>query len=169
LFAPTPEGEARLLLLISEFSSGTREGVAGRTKLAKLDFLLRYPAYFERALAVRVPDVRAPDSGDESNNIETPMVRFRYGPWDPAYFALLGALIGRRLIVVVPGARGLAYRATDQGKILAEQLAQNDAWSQTAERVVLLRRHFDLAGTTLKNFIYREFPEVVGAQWGEWL
>lgn len=167
LFAPTPEGEARLLLLIAGFSSGNRPGIQGRTKLAKLDFLLRYPAYFERALAVRAPNAVPPDSGFEIDNIETRMVRFRYGPWDPAYFALLGALIGRRLVAVVPGQRGLAYRATDVGREIAARLAGHESWSHTAERVALLHRHFDLTGSNLKNFVYEQFPEVVGVRWGD--
>jgi hypothetical protein len=45
-FAPTAEGEARLLLLIDAFSAGG-EHLQGRVKLAKLDFLLRYPRFFD--------------------------------------------------------------------------------------------------------------------------
>ena len=30
------------------------------------------------------------------------MMRYRYGPWDPSYFAVLGSLVGRELIEVVP-------------------------------------------------------------------
>ena len=42
-FHPSLEGEARLLLLVEAFSRG-RKVLEGRTKLAKLDFLLRYRA-----------------------------------------------------------------------------------------------------------------------------
>ena len=52
LFQPTIEGEARLLLLIEAFSRGIKT-LEGRTKLAKLDFFLRYPRYFHRALQIR--------------------------------------------------------------------------------------------------------------------
>jgi hypothetical protein len=51
-FLPTAEGEIRLLLLIDAFS-GHREGLQGRTRLAKLDFLLRYPSFLRRALEKR--------------------------------------------------------------------------------------------------------------------
>ena len=29
-----------------------------------------------------------------------------------------------------------------------------------------LKRHFDLSGSTLKDFIYEHFPEVSSANWG---
>ena len=41
-FQPSLDSEGRLLLLIAAFSRGNRV-LEGRTKLAKLDFLLRYP------------------------------------------------------------------------------------------------------------------------------
>jgi hypothetical protein len=47
LFRPSVEGEARLLILIDAFSRG-RNSLEGRLKLAKLDFLLRYPRFFRR-------------------------------------------------------------------------------------------------------------------------
>jgi hypothetical protein len=122
VFTPTIEGEARLLLLIDAFSRRA-QGLGGRTKLAKLDFLLRYPKYFERALRVRVGETVAKQFSSPSDNIETRMVRYRYGPWDPAYFALLGALKGRGLIVEIPARRGVSYKVTEQGSRTAARLA----------------------------------------------
>src|SRR6266496_5531002 len=58
LFQPTEEGEARLLILIASLSGPTRS-LEGRTKLAKLDFLLRYPTFLRRALAKRGVSERA--------------------------------------------------------------------------------------------------------------
>lgn len=166
LFQPTDEGQARLLLLIEAFSKKA-EGLEGRTKLAKLDFLLRYPNFLRRALEIRAPGT-APASGDaDLETIEDRMVRYRYGPWDPAYFALLGALIGKGLVVTIPGKRGVMYRTTARGKEVAARLARTDAWGATAQRAQQIKRHFDLGGTTLKQFIYRHFPEVAGATWGQ--
>ena len=62
LFLPTPEGEGRLLLLIDMFTTPTRS-LEGRTKLAKLDFLVRYPGYFRRAIALRAPELEVAGSG----------------------------------------------------------------------------------------------------------
>lgn len=167
LYAPTSEGEGRLLLLIDAFSlnDGT---VQGRTKLAKLDFLLRYPVFFEKAMGLRgIPaeDVRA---ASEDRNIETRMVRFRYGPWDPSHYAVLGSLIGRGLIRTVREERYVAFRTTDRGAEVARRLAQTEPWSDIGRRSRLLRRAFkSQTGAFLKNWIYDNFPEVTGASWGE--
>ncbi|MEI2827465.1 MAG: hypothetical protein V9F04_14510 [Dermatophilaceae bacterium] len=48
------------------------------------------------------------------------MMRYRYGPWDPSYFAVLGSLVGRGLIEVVPaqGTNALGHRTTQSGAAL---------------------------------------------------
>jgi hypothetical protein len=163
LFRPTAEGEIRLLLLIDAFSNQAG-GLQGRTKLAKLDFLLRYPAFFQRALAERSSSTNHVDL-PEANPIEQRMVRYRYGPWDPSYFALLGSLIGRGLIEVVPYDRGLGYKTTDPGATLAVRMRAQPSWSNTANAIKLLRRHFNLSGSTLKRLVYQWFPEVSSTRW----
>jgi hypothetical protein len=165
LYRADIEAEARLLLLISAFTRPTH-GLQGRTKLAKLDFLLRYPEFFRRALAARgraILDSPQP----EENNIERRMVRYRYGPWDPAYYALLGSLLARGLIETVPTGRYIDLRVTSTGRSVADSLARTLAWSPIAERANLLRSTFARqSGAWMKDFIYQEFPEVARAEWG---
>ena len=163
-FQPSLEGEARLLLLIEAFSS-LNKVLEGRTKLAKLDFLLRYPIYFERALQIRRPQLTYTQEAQKPD-VESRMVRYRYGPWDPSYFALLGRLIGKGLVQPIPFARGIGYRATNKGRMVATALQKEPAWLDVAQRVDILRKHFDLSGTSLKKFIYEHFPEVTRATWG---
>lgn len=167
-FQPTLDGEGRLLLLIAGFSGGSRV-LEGRTKLAKLDFLLRYPSYLTRALQIRKPDLRIGSLSEEKPDLEGSMVRYRYGPWDPSYFALLGRLIGKGLVEPVPFARGIGYRVSDRGRAIAGELAREPAWEDTAARVALLSRHFNLSGTSLMKFVYEHFPEVTQASWGDTL
>ena len=164
-FQPSLDAEARLLLLIEAFSRGRRV-LEGRTKLAKLDFLVRYPSYFARALQIRRPELVGATEEPEPD-LESRMVRYRYGPWDPAYYAVLGRLIGKGLVRPAPFARGIGYRATDEGRAIAVTMRDEPAWRDTADRINLLRRHFDLSGTNLKKFIYQHFPEVTRATWGE--
>ncbi len=168
LFLPSTEGEGRLLLLIDAFTR-KKEALEGRTKLAKLDFLLRYPNYFERALSLRGIESSEEMTSVEHDNIENRMIRYRYGPWDPAYFSLLGSLIGRGLVIQVPTRSGVGYRTTKSGNSVTTSLASTDSWRRTALRTHLLKRHFDLTGAKLKSFIYQHFPEVVSAAWGETL
>ena len=164
-FQPSLEGEARLLLLIEAFSR-RRKVLEGRTKLAKLDFFVRYPMYCERALQIRRPGlVRAKELSEP--DVESRMVRYRFGPWDPAYFALLGRLVGKGLVRPAPYARGIGYRATEKGRLRAAALKGEPAWLDTSDRIEVLRRHFDLSGANLKKFIYENFPEVTQATWGQ--
>ena len=95
------------------------------------------------------------------------MVRYRYGPWDPAYFALLGRLVGKGLVQPMPYPRGIGYGATQMGRSMAAALKSEPAWHDTAGRIEDLRQHFDLSGATLKKFIYENFPEVSQATWGQ--
>src|ERR671920_2082189 len=165
-FTPSAEGEARLLLLIDTFTTKTRS-LEGRTKLAKLDFFLRYPAYLSRALEVRSSEAQMEVEPDEERNIENRMVRYRFGPWDPSYYGMLGRLIGKGLIRPVPVAQGIGFRSTDSGSALVKNLKQVEEWRKVAHRATLLKRHLNLSGTGLKNFVYEYFPEVTQATWGE--
>lgn len=166
LFTPSAEGEARLLLLIDTFTTKT-QSLEGRTKMAKLDFFLRYPVYLARALEIRSADTQMKVEPDEIRNIENRMVRYRFGPWDPSYFGMLGRLIGKGLVQPVPFAQGIAFRSTDLGGTLVKKLKQEEEWTKVAHRATLLKRHLNLSGTSLKNFIYDHFPEVTQATWGE--
>jgi hypothetical protein len=124
-FRADTESEARLLLLIDAFTQSGRS-VQGRVKLAKLDFLLRYPRFYRRALEVKGKKITDAPAADELD-IENRMVRYRYGPWDPAYYALLGSLLGRGLIETVPEGRYVGLRTTALGAELASQLAETPA------------------------------------------
>jgi hypothetical protein len=166
-FAPVAEGEARLLLLIDAFSKDGGH-LQGRVKLAKLDFLLRYPRFFERAMCARGRQVDVADEPEPV--IEQRMVRYRYGPWDPTYYDLLGKLIGKGLITPVPQSRYIGLRVTEAGHEVADAIADTATWAKTAKATRILRTEFrDHRGTWLKNFIYEHFPEVAGASWGRLL
>lgn len=166
LFHPSIESEARILLLINAFTTPTKS-LEGRTKLAKLDFLLRYPGFMQRALAIRAPNQVMEVASEEQHNIEGRMIRYQYGLWDPSYYAILGRLIGKGLVETVPNQRGLSYRTTEQGKQIAKALAKEESWSETNVRVKLLKQNFNLSGNALKDFICQHFPEVTSASWGQ--
>jgi hypothetical protein len=88
---------ARLLLLLNAFAGEDGSGaVMGLTKLAKLDFLLRYPVMLERVLIARgrsVRDMRLEDH--ERQSVESKMVRYRFGPWDHRYREFLNILVAK--------------------------------------------------------------------------
>src|SRR6266496_782011 len=140
-FRPSREAEARLLLLIDTFSrkrGGTVRYLEGRVKLAKLDFLLRYPRHLRRVLlahGAHEADLTAIDP--EEAPLDARMMRYRYGPWDPAYYALLGSLIGRGLVEVTPlaGSTGFGYRTSAMGAQLAADLQSDESFTHMSDRL----------------------------------
>jgi len=167
-FRSLPESEGRVLLLINAFS-GTAEKprlLEGRLKLAKLDFLVRYPKYLRRVLQDRNVSEKVLATVDEElAPLQDRMIRYRYDPWDPSYYAVLGGLIGRGLIESIPFKHGIGYRATDRGRQLAAGLVEDDTWASVHRRALAARRHLDLSGTTLKNLLYDAIPEMTNANW----
>lgn len=172
-FQATPEAVARLLLLVDGFSGSGRAALTsleGRTKLAKLDFFLRYPNRLARVVStLGVAEEQVGPVTADSAPIEEAMIRYRYGPWDPAYFAILGNLIGRGLVRTVPlaGRRGVGYKTTDSGRELANLLRADEAWEEMSSRVAFLKRHLDRSGEQLKRLMYETFPDIAGQEWRE--
>lgn len=155
--------EARLLLLMQAFAGADGHGtVDGLTKLAKLDFLLRYPTYLERALSRRPKG--KPEEADvkdhERQSVESSMVRFKYGPWDHRYRRFLNLLVAKGLATVTMEGRTVRIGLTEQGLNAAQSLASDEANEDTTKRARLLKRYFDLTATNLMNFIYETFPEI---------
>lgn len=154
---------ARLLLLISAFSrEGQEDAIEGITKLAKLDFLLRYPVMLERALEAKGKPTKGVKLADhERKSVESEMVRYRFGPWDHRYREFLNILVGKGLVTVVVEGRKVVIDLTERGKTLAAELSTNPQFTDIARRSALLKQHFDLKATNLMNFIYETFPEIV--------
>lgn len=172
-YEATPESIARVLLLVDAFSRQGKHDrtLEGRVKLAKLDFLMRYPWHLARLLDERpntgVAIERALSVMDASP-VDSRMMRYRYGPWDPSYYAVLGSLIGRGLVQVVPlaGRNGLGYRTTAKGMVLAGSLRDDESFRELDERAKDLRRHLDLSGSSLMKLLYT-LPEISDAGWHE--
>ncbi|MFF2308498.1 hypothetical protein ACFVVP_39110 [Streptomyces sp. NPDC058128] len=47
------------------------------------------------------------------------------------------------------------------GAVAASMLTQNDEWAVVAQRIALLKRHFDKSGSALKTLIYDRLPDAV--------
>lgn len=155
---------ARLLLLLLICGKGRNNKVEGRTKLAKLDFFLRYPQFLERALlnvAGSAEGLSAPTEA-WAGEVEAPMVRYRYGPWDHRYRDFLAFLEGRELVRVV-GSRIEGYTLTKRGRAVARQLAEMHEFVAIRARAEVLAGSLaNWSGTQLKELIYDEFDREVG-------
>lgn len=159
----------RLLILIDVFArnDGTHE-IKGLTKLAKLDFLLRYPVYLERALnAIRKNFGKVEVKPYERESVESRMVRFKYGPWDFHYRRYINLLIAKGLIYIRTEGRTNFIGVTELGRNTTNNLLKNEIHSDTFIRAKLIRQYFDISATNLMNFIYTTFPEIGTMQYGK--
>lgn len=154
---------ARLLLLLDAFAEEDGSGaIEGLTKLAKLDFLLRYPVMLERALEAKSRSTKEVQLEDhERYSVESQMVRYRFGPWDHRYRDFLNMLVAKGLASISIEGRKVVIAATEAGRARAVQLSNDDLFVQYARRAKLLKRHFDLTATNLMRFIYDTFPEII--------
>lgn len=153
--------QLRVLLLVDAVAAtpGHASKLDGLTKLAKLDFLVRYPD-----LAPVVLDDRAPLPRLSSPvAVEAPMIRYKYGPWDDRYYPVIGALVGRGLLAYTRGRRGsVALRPTAAGRRLAADVAASEAWSQIAQQCRdVAERSAGMTGSQLKDAIYERLPDLM--------
>ncbi|OHV44291.1 hypothetical protein BCD48_25620 [Pseudofrankia sp. BMG5.36] len=154
---------ARIILLISAFTRESGHSIDGLTKLAKLDFLLRYPAFLEKlatALSFEMPDDVQP-TPSERLAVESRMIRYKYGPWDDRYYPVVGLLLGTGLVASRPGQGRISLSITDKGRQISDLIAAEPAWELLATRCTYLAKSFNLSGNRLKNLIYDHLPEAV--------
>lgn len=141
---------ARLLILLSE--TGTKGSIHGLTKLAKLDFFLRYPEFFSRVTGSTSPD-QLPEST---------MIRFRYGPWDPRYYQVLPYLESRGLIRVIRSGKAYTFSLTDAGGVIVQRLGEYPEFSTTISQAQAVGKKLGRkSGSALKNLIYATFDQEV--------
>lgn len=160
---------ARLLLLIDAVVIPSRSSVDGITKLAKLDFLLRYPTCLERALVSKKMDPRKANVMDfERGSIESRMIRFRYGPWDPRYRRWLGLMQAKGLVRLFKRGRTVHVELTDSGKALANSLKKHPEFAHLGARAKALKSAVgSMSATALMRFVYELVPEIKSLKWGE--
>lgn len=156
--------QARVLLLVQAVSRvrGTGSKLDGLTKLAKLDFLVRYPD-----LALRVLDALSSGKPSETQNngatAEAPMIRYKYGPWDNRYYPVIGALVGRGLLRYRQGRRGsVALACTQSGQQLADDFANSEEWGAIAVQCKAVAEAAGaMTGNALKDLVYERLPELL--------
>jgi hypothetical protein len=153
---------ARILLLLHVFDDPQKgASVEGITKLAKLDFLLRYPTYFERAMKARnVGPEKVQLQDYERKTVEAEMVRYRFGPWDHRYRQFLNVLTGLGLVNIETTGNTVLIALTLKGKDRASQLAESHVYQPLLKRAELLKKYLNLRPTEIMKFIYKTFPEI---------
>lgn len=160
---------ARLLLLLKESSGRTNKPIDGIMKLAKLDFLLRYPNCLVRVLKALGKDKDASEIDEqERNTIEAKMIRFRFGPWDERYRRWIGILVSKGLVHSYLEGRTVKIQLTEDGTLLAEILGKREDFIVLKKRSKLVSVSVgSFSATKLKDFVYEVFPEIVNMKWGK--
>jgi hypothetical protein len=161
--------QARVLLLVNATAAeqGHARKLDGLTKLAKLDFLLRYPALASAVLDPLDPhDPRlhlANDDVGDPTAVEAPMTRYKYGPWDDRYYTIIGALVGRGLLRYARGRQGsVALAPTPTGRKVAAEMAGTAQWSELADRSqAIAQASTGLTGNALKELIYQRLADLM--------
>lgn len=161
--------QSRVLLLVDAVAAepGHARKLDGLTKLAKLDFLVRYPALAVVILdGIETDDYRLhvdPTDRGTPTDVEDPMIRYKYGPWDDRYYPVVGALVSRGLLRYVRGRRGsLALAPTATGRQIAEDLRGDDMWLDIADRCQLIAQaSTGLTGNALKERIYERLAHLM--------
>jgi hypothetical protein len=147
---------ARLILLLHV--CGKDGVIEGLTKLAKLDFFARYPAFFSRACEhLGRPTVAVTDV------VEASMVRHHYGPWDHRYYHLLAYLEATGVVEVrKSGASAFRFSLTERGTVAATRLASREPFTPLREHMTRVRAVLGTRnGESLKKLIYTLFQKEV--------
>ncbi len=148
---------ARLLLLLY-YAGGRDRKIEGRTKLAKMDFLVRYPTYLvESARIKKVTTDIQPTARPESR-----MIRYKYGPWDTKYFDIFAFLVAKDFVKIqAEKSKGDVFYLTEKGRVAVEEL-EGPEFYDVVKRCRLVYKLFGgVTGNTIKKFIYRYFTDII--------
>ncbi|SDJ08478.1 hypothetical protein SAMN05444157_1655 [Frankineae bacterium MT45] len=161
--------QSRVLMLIDAVASepGHNRKLDGLTKLAKLDFLVRYPALATFILdGLDEQDTRLHLAAEDRllpTDVADPMVRYKYGPWDDRYYPVVGALVSRELVRYARGRRGsVALVPTAKGRGLVGELRNDAGWQDVADRcVAIAQASTGLTGNAIKERIYERLADLM--------
>lgn len=147
---------SRLILLLALVGAGG--SIKGLTKLAKLDFFVRYPDFFAAVLANSQQSVPFSDGFTESS-----MIRYHYGPWDPRYYHVLAYLESKGLVKIdkVDG-KAFQFTLTDLGQEIASKFAADPNFESLVEHMAKVKKTLgSKTGSSLKKLIYATFDKEV--------
>lgn len=153
---------ARILLLINLCGNKGKEkdghSIEGLTKLAKLDFFVRYPSFFNRITTHLQKEAHI-----ETEDVESKMIRFHYGPWDKRYYQVLPFLEARGIIKIEKSGKQYIFSLSKMGEELATKLKSSKDYSGLVEKMKVVGKTFrSTSGSKMKDMIYKVFDSEVG-------
>jgi hypothetical protein len=152
---------ARLLLLVAVCGTKSKgvTRIDGLTKLAKLDFFVRYPEFFNR-----ISENLEAEERSATDVIESSMVRHHYGPWDRRYYEIIPFLESCELLEVRKNDKnGFDFDLTSKGLEAVEKFKKDIAFAPLIAQMKQVKKVLgSKSGTALKTLIYKVFDEEVG-------
>jgi hypothetical protein len=147
---------ARILLLFK--LCGISGRIDGLTKMAKLDFFVRYPQFFEE-LCAHIGEKRAAPTHQP---VESSMIRFHYGPWDKRYYHVLSYLEAKGLLTIKRDRSTYVFKLTDSGKEIAKRLEEGVSYAGLVQQMKQVKAVLGgKTGSKLKDMVYEVFGEEV--------
>lgn len=148
---------ARLLLLMK--ICGDKGSLKGLTKLAKLDFFVRYPQFFKKAAKVLGVNIEPANTSEET---ESKMVRYHYGPWDQRYYHVLAYLEAKSLISVIKEGSTINLSLTELGNESTSKIEENVSFASIVAQMRQVKNILgSKKGSELKNLVYKIFDQEV--------
>lgn len=148
---------ARLLLLLK--ICGEKGSLKGLTKMAKLDFFVRYPQFFKMVANILGEDL---ESNNKTTEAESKMVRYHYGPWDQRYYHILAYLEAKGLITATKEGNTINLMLTNLGDESSSTFESSISFAPIVAQMHQVKKVLgNKKGTELKNLVYKIFDEEV--------
>jgi hypothetical protein len=153
---------ARIILLIYLCSIEDQETklkkIDGLTKLAKLDFFIRYPEFFKQIASYLNNEVK-----NISETNESKMIRHHYGPWDKRYYQIIPYLKSKNIIEIKKGKKNnFEFNLTTQGESIAISLIELDDFKNLKNNIIEVNKVLGhLKGSKIKDLIYKVFEKEI--------
>ncbi|MDQ0090114.1 putative type IV restriction endonuclease [Paenibacillus anaericanus] len=152
----------RILVLIYTLIGAKKDKVTIElTKLAKMDFLLRYPSALDSALLnlYKQKDVSITEA--EKNNIETNILSFRFSPWSSDFRRLMVLLNAKSLIKWEQRGKYLDIYHTPKGiELFKEVLKFKEFESMIKQSQAIKTNISNLSGLKLDSLLSKVLTEL---------
>lgn len=160
----------RMLILIYTFAGKNGTGkIEGISKLAILDFLLRYPVALDKVLENQelkgnktINHKRFQLQSYEVNSIDAKMMKFNFAPWDFKYRRIVSILKAKDLIQVNLDGKKTVLRIKSNGIDTAKKIQDLKDYEYLVVRCKIIKSVFgSWSQKKLIDMIYIVFPEIL--------
>ena len=146
---------ARIILLV--YYCGVGKRIGGLTKIAKLDFFVRYPQFFFD-LCKRLGKIVEVNT----STTDSTMIRYHYGPWDKRYYHVLPYLEAKNLLKISRIKNQFQFQLTEHGVLAAKELSEVKEYAPIIDHMKAVKRELgNKTGSSLKRMIYEMFEDEV--------